>query len=172
MRLTSPGHREGARVPPEYVDKCWSTLDVELLRDRSYTPHAPKKLSGVCPVCMQHRCPHPAVWFQFGPCRAYLRFSIYHGNFVWSLNPGSDVRLHARFLLLHFCTVTSPRAARRGLEGPTFCRSHVLKRHSSAHIYNNFCLSSSFSRSLGTAPGTWPKAWKGLLVYHYCHHYS
>lgn len=108
MRLTLPGHREGARVPPGYVDKCWSPLNSEVLRDRSYTPHAPKKLSlsGLCPVCMQDRCPHPAVWSQFGPCRAYL--PPFHLSRQFCVESGPRIRCSAQctILLLHFCTVT------------------------------------------------------------------
>lgn len=105
---------------------------------------------------MQHRCPHAAVWFQFGPCRAYLRFSIYHGNFVWSLDPGSRYSAPCTILLLRFCTVTSPRAAGAGPRDRLF-----LKRHSSAHIYNSFVSSHHSHGVLGRPQVPGPRPGRG-----------
>lgn len=158
MKLTFLGHREGARVPPEYVGKWRSPLCSGTLH-----PPAPKKLLGVSPICIQDRCPLPAVWFYFGPCRAYLCFPIYYGNYVWSLDPGSDVRLHAQFCFFSIFELDLATCSRRGLEGPDSVLIACFKRHSSAHIYNN---SASFRHSSGVSgrPQEPGQAWGGISV--------
>lgn len=118
MKLTFPGHRGGARVPPEYVDKFPSPLDCVSCSGTLRSTCSEKVIgsaSRLRPGSLS--TPGCLVSVRAVPGLPTL-FSIHDGNYVWSLDP--DVRLQCtNLLLLHFSTVTSPRAPGAGSKDQT-----------------------------------------------------
>lgn len=116
MKLTFLGHRGGARVPPEYVDKFPSPIDCVSCSGTLHSTCS-EKSSGVHPACIQHRCPHPAVWFPFGP---YLRIFRPRRQLCVESEPRCSAPVHD-FASSPFFNCDLATCSQRRLKGPNLC---------------------------------------------------
>lgn len=115
MKLTLLGHREGARVPPEYVGKCRSPLDSVAARG-PYT-HLPRKS---CRGCLPYasRIDVHSRLFGFGSGRAGLTYAFPSITAIMCgvYTPDPILGSMHDFASSPFLDWTSPRAPGAGLK--------------------------------------------------------